>query len=79
MVQEDVVQLQVTVDDSLFMEEVQSNADFSSIKSEEKRSKFNKLINFTVRQCWCDFGPKHVNILVCSEAQLKHHHLKGVC
>lgn len=32
MVQEDVVQLQITVDDALFMQEVQSNADLSSVK-----------------------------------------------
>lgn len=33
MIQEDVVQLQIPVDDALFMQEVQSDADFSSIKS----------------------------------------------
>lgn len=38
VVQEDVVQLQVAVDDSLLMQEVQSDADFSSIKPEEERS-----------------------------------------
>lgn len=38
MVQQHVVQLQVTVDNSLFMQEVQRNADFSRIKSEEKCS-----------------------------------------
>lgn len=38
MVQEDVVQLQVAVDDSLLMQKVQSDADFSSIKPEEERS-----------------------------------------
>lgn len=38
VVQEDVVQLQVTIDDAFFMKEVQSDTDFSSIKSvrEEK-------------------------------------------
>lgn len=38
MVQENVVQLQVAVDDALFMQEVQSNTDFSSIKSVEVKS-----------------------------------------
>lgn len=33
MVQEDVVQLQVTVDDALFVKEVQGDTDFCSIKS----------------------------------------------
>lgn len=35
VVQEHVVQLQVTVDNSLLMQEVQSYADFSCIKSEK--------------------------------------------
>lgn len=39
MVQEDVVQFQITVDDALFMEEVQSNADFSSIKPVKEKIK----------------------------------------
>lgn len=34
VVQEDVVQLQVTVDDALFVQEVQSDTNFSSVKSE---------------------------------------------
>lgn len=38
VVQEDVVQLQVAVDDSLLMQKVQSDADFSSIKPEERSS-----------------------------------------
>lgn len=33
VIQENVVQLQVSVDDALFMQEVQSDTDFSSIKS----------------------------------------------
>lgn len=33
VIQQDVVQLQVAVDDALFMQEVQSDADFSRIKS----------------------------------------------
>lgn len=37
VVQENVVQLQITVDDALFMKEVQSNTDFSSIKSARKK------------------------------------------
>lgn len=39
VVQENVVQLQVTVDDSFFVQEVQSDTNFSSIKSEEKKKR----------------------------------------
>ena len=39
VVQENIVQLQVAVDDSFFMQEVQSNTDFSSIKSEGKKKR----------------------------------------
>lgn len=37
VVQENIVQLQVSVNDALFMQEVQSDTDFRSIKSVEKR------------------------------------------
>lgn len=37
MVQQHVVQLQVPVDNSLFVQEVQSDADFSCIKSEKEK------------------------------------------
>lgn len=39
VVQENVVQLQVSVNDALFMQEVQSDTDFSSIKSVKEKRK----------------------------------------
>lgn len=42
MVQENVVQLQIAIDDALFMEEVQSDTDFSSIKSVKRQAGRNE-------------------------------------
>lgn len=43
VVQENVVQLQIAIDDALFMEEVQSDTDFSSIKSVKRQGEMRRL------------------------------------
>lgn len=44
VVQENIVQLQIAIDDALFMQEVQSNTDFSSIKSVRKQGEIWRMI-----------------------------------
>lgn len=44
VIQENVVQLQISVDDALFMQEVQSDTDFSSIKSVEEKREMQRMM-----------------------------------
>lgn len=44
VVQENVVQLQIAVDDALFMQEVQSNTDFSSVKSVKEKREIQRMM-----------------------------------
>lgn len=58
VVQENVVQLQVAVDDALFMQEVQSDTDFSCIKSVKENREIQRLMYPT-----CPLAP-HENIKI---------------
>lgn len=74
MIQQDIVQLQVPVDDALLMQEVQSDADFSSIKPVKQNQTAGQ--HFYKKQCFplnVGFSVSEVRDAAARNLSVRHH------